>query len=250
MGVVIEILVMLILYHETVPVGDYVKFFFGQATIFQFWTPDSLRGYGCGTPNGALWTICVIIQFYFIAWFIYKLLHKKKLITWIIVFVASVAISLISYKLEGHMPTILYKLLHQTIVPYMWLFIAGSIAAEYWGRISFGIQKYFWAFLVIAGLLVYIPIPELQLGNYKLISVILFFTGWIGFAYRFPALKLPKDISYALYIYHMIAVNAFIVLGYTGTMLYALVAILVCLLLATCSTVFVGEKAGKMMRMA
>lgn len=34
-----------------------VKQYFGKLTIFQFWTPDSLRDYGVGTPNGAFWVL-------------------------------------------------------------------------------------------------------------------------------------------------------------------------------------------------
>lgn len=57
-------------------------FTIGQATIFQFWTPDFLRGYGVGCPNGALWTISIFIQFYFCVFFIYKWLNKRNIYLW------------------------------------------------------------------------------------------------------------------------------------------------------------------------
>ena len=44
----------------------FILFIFCQSSIFQFWTPNFLRGYGCGTPNGSLWTIGILIQFYII----------------------------------------------------------------------------------------------------------------------------------------------------------------------------------------
>ncbi len=56
-----SLLSITIFYDAHVPFLDYIKFAFTQGTIFQFWTPDSLRGYGCGTPNGSLWTITVIV---------------------------------------------------------------------------------------------------------------------------------------------------------------------------------------------
>ena len=56
-AVTIEIMVLLILYNQSINWGLLGVFALGQATIFQFWTPDFLRGYGCGVPNGALWTI-------------------------------------------------------------------------------------------------------------------------------------------------------------------------------------------------
>ena len=81
-AVAVEIVVLLLLYHQPIKWPQMGLFIFGQATFFQFWTPDFLRGYGCGTPNGALWTITVLIQFYFCAFFVYKWLHNRKLVVW------------------------------------------------------------------------------------------------------------------------------------------------------------------------
>ena len=39
---------------------------FGQITLFQFYTPDILRPFGVGCPNGSLWTIPVEFIFYLI----------------------------------------------------------------------------------------------------------------------------------------------------------------------------------------
>ena len=81
-AVAVEIIVLLVLYRQPINWLQLGMFTFGQATIFQFWTPDFLRGYGCGTPNGALWTIAVLIQFYFCAYYIYRWLHNKKIVVW------------------------------------------------------------------------------------------------------------------------------------------------------------------------
>ncbi len=54
LAVAVEIVVLLLLYHEPINYPQLGLFTFGQATLFQFWTPDFLRGYGCGCPNGAL----------------------------------------------------------------------------------------------------------------------------------------------------------------------------------------------------
>ena len=81
-AVAVEIVVLLLLYHQPIDWPRLGLFAIGQATIFQFWTPVFLRGYGCGCPNGALWTITVLIQFYFLAYFIYKWLKNKRLYIW------------------------------------------------------------------------------------------------------------------------------------------------------------------------
>ncbi len=81
-AVAVEIIVLLALYHQPIEWPKLSLFVIGQATIFQFWTPDFLRGYGCGCPNGALWSITVLIQFYFFAYFLYIWLNKRKLAVW------------------------------------------------------------------------------------------------------------------------------------------------------------------------
>ena len=62
-SVILELLCLIFLYDQPVPILELLAFAFGQATVFQFWKPDSLLGYGCGTPNGSLWTIPVMVTF-------------------------------------------------------------------------------------------------------------------------------------------------------------------------------------------
>lgn len=81
-AVAVEIIVLIILYKQPIDWFRLGLFAVGQSTIFQFWTPDFLRGYGCGCPNGALWTIAVLIQFYFLSSFIYKWMKNRSLVVW------------------------------------------------------------------------------------------------------------------------------------------------------------------------
>jgi len=84
MAVIVEMIVLLALYEGPYNWPQTILFVFTQSTLFQFWTPDCLRGYGCGTPNGALWTIGIIVQFYIVAYFLYKKLHAKNLKMWLV----------------------------------------------------------------------------------------------------------------------------------------------------------------------
>lgn len=83
-GIIIEIFTIIFFYKEKIQWIRLGFFMLTQGTILQFWTPEFLREYGCGTPNGSLWTICVIIQFYIVIWMIKKFLYRKKGIFWII----------------------------------------------------------------------------------------------------------------------------------------------------------------------
>lgn len=71
--------ILILLVYETKPTivegGIYaVTQFFGM----NFYTGDWLRGYGCGTPNGVLWTIPVQIQFFVLVPFLAKVLKDRS----------------------------------------------------------------------------------------------------------------------------------------------------------------------------
>lgn len=116
-AVIIEVIVVAVLYRGW-NFKQLLLFTVTQGTILQFWTPSSLRGYGVGTPNGALWTIGVIIQFYIIAWFVYKLTQKRKLTTWICGLAASFGLSMaVQFMLNNMLKTeVIGKLYNQTFV--------------------------------------------------------------------------------------------------------------------------------------
>ena len=65
-------------------ISDMCVWLFGQATVFQFYTPSTISAYGVGNPNGALWTISMEIQIYILIMIFYKLLKKQKMPVWLI----------------------------------------------------------------------------------------------------------------------------------------------------------------------
>ena len=54
--------------------------FVGQLTLFQYYTPDSLRAFGVGCPNGSLWTIPVEFVFYLLLLDLFYYLVKKSIV--------------------------------------------------------------------------------------------------------------------------------------------------------------------------
>ena len=238
-AVAVEIIVMLLLYHDW-KIKDLAAFIFGQATILQFWTPNSLRGYGCGTPNGSLWTIGIIIQFYIIIWFLYKFLHNKKLSIWIICWVGSVAISIgINRMLISFAPEVVLKLFGQTFLRYLWLFAIGCFFAEFQGKLLIHAKKFWWIFLLIS-IVLYAGGLDIDAG-YSVITSFFLFAGILGAAYCYPKLNLKNDISYGIYLYHMIVVNAMITWGMTGKVFYIFIVVLVSSLLAWTSAKIVKK---------
>lgn len=147
-AVAIELVVLLFVYHEPINWLQFSAFAFTQSTIFQFWTPDSLRGYGCGCPNGSLWTICVLIQFYFVAFYLYKFLHRKNIIRWLFTFILFLLIGICIPVLSEHIPVVVAKLLSQTILPYFWMFLVPAYIAEKKDIVLPVLIKYWWVFLI------------------------------------------------------------------------------------------------------
>jgi len=248
-AVAIEIIVLVLLYSGW-DVKRLLLFAFGQGSIFQFYTPDCLRGYGTGTPNGALWTIGVIIQFYIIVWAFHKLMEKRKAVTWIIGLAASFAISWLgtvcTYNWIG--VEILGKLYDQTFIKYFWLFYIGMLIAEYKDVILPFIIKYWFGLLVVA-FCFFLTGWDFFSGYY--LGWSLFLTcGLIGFAYRFPQLSINTDISYSLFLYHMIVVNVFVNFDWTRNWLYAILVVLIAITLSYLSTVTIGRWSDKKKKMA
>lgn len=239
-AVIFELIVLVVLYDQW-ELKSLLLFAFGQGTIFQFWTPDSLRGYGVGTPNGALWTIGVMIQFYIVIWLFFKLMRNRSIKEWLVGFVVSFCISwgfgYITESIVGN--EIVGKLYGQTFVKYFWLFYIGMFIAEFKNRVLPVLQQYWYGFLILGFIFFWTKI-DLLAGYYLGWSICLA-AGLIGFAYRFPGLSVSPDISYGLFLYHMTVVNAFVQLGLIGKWSYAVPVVALVILFAYISTLTIGK---------
>jgi len=246
LAVVVEIVVLLLLYHEPINYPQLGLFTFGQATIFQFWTPDCLRGYGCGCPNGALWTITVLIQFYFCAYFLHIWLRKGRLLTWRVVVLVSILIGWGSPYIRSFLPDIVSKLYGVSLIPYLWMFMLAAFASEKKDKVLPFLKRYWWIFIALLVLKRYVLQWDVLISSYALFDTTMLFAGIVGFAYAVPQLNIRTDISYGIYIYHMTVVNALIALGLTGQSWTLWCVIGVTCILAWISTVTIGRFSLRM----
>ena len=246
MAVIFELIVLLVLYHKPINWGQFCLFSITQGSFFQFWTPDCLRAYGCGTPNGALWTICVLIQYYMVAFFIYKFLHGRKMWIWFIVVIASVSLGCVTPLVDAQVPEIFAKLYNQTLFPYLWMFLLPSFVAERKQIFLPLLKKYWWLFVATVLVVKYTGF-DLK-ASYNVLQTTFLFFGLIGFAYIVPFLNVKTDISYGIYIYHMTFVNAFIALDFIAKTKYLLLVILMTFAISYVSTKTVGNLSQRMKR--
>ena len=246
-GVAIEIIMILLLFKETINWIQLSAFAFTQGTIFQFWTPDFLRAYGCGVPNGSLWTIGVTIQFYFIAWFLYKFLHNKNIIRWIVFVLFAFVAKAISPILPEFLPSIICKLYEQTIIAHLWLFAIGIFVSEYFEKIVPVLKKIWWILIILSYTIEHFKF-DIDIESYGYFTYTLRVLGIIGFAYLVPAIQVKKDISYGIFIYHMTVVNVMLELGVFGKLWHLLIVIAITFVLAFLSSLisdFIVKKRSK-----
>lgn len=207
----------------------------GQLTIFQFYTPDFLRSFGVGVPNGALWTIPVEIQFYFLVPFLWFAWHKwGSKIGWIIVGMSIVFYSLLKKFIPES--TLLYQLAGVTVLPYLYNFGFGMLFFMYQRRMAGWIKDKFWWWFVLYLIYVFLFFETFHLYQisympnfFGLIANLLL--AFVTISFAFSHVDLSKqllgntDLSYGIYIYQMLVINVLVELGMVKQEKYFLWAI-------------------------
>ena len=126
---------------------------------------------------------------------------------------------------------------NQAFVSYFWLFLLGAFVAEKRNMMLPALRKYWAVFLLISAVM---TVLDWDINaQYGVIGSTTLVLGLIGFAYQFPVLNIKTDISYGIYIYHMIVVNGMIALGVVGKPICLLIVIVMSCLLA-----FVSERTA------
>ena len=232
MGGLLSVITILALYREPINWSQFVLWIGIQSTVLQFWTPNFLRDFGCGTPNGSLWTIGIMIQAYIVIWFLHKLLHKGSRNRWILTMGLGIGFNIFTPFLSNFVPEIVEKLFRQTFLPYIWIFALGAMICENFDGWKEHLIRYWWIFLIASAVATF---NKFDIGTYGIIKVLCLALAVIGFSYRFPELNIKKDISYGLYIYHMIVINVMIEIGVIGNIGSILIVFIVSAILALIS---------------
>ena len=231
----------------------------GQVTIFQFYSPDFIRGFGSGALNGSLWTVTVELQFYVLIPLIYWMLaraskdHKRRTVILALLILAFILPNIIFQQLDQndeYSESLLVKLAHVSFLPWIYMFLLGILAQ----------QNFLWVHGLVRGRGVQI-VCAYAAAAYITIN----FFGWstgnkihpalfpllavtvLAVAYTRPQLGnriLHKnDISYGVYIYHMPIINVMLYYGLSSKFYYAVIAVAFTVVVATCSWFIVERPA-------
>jgi peptidoglycan/LPS O-acetylase OafA/YrhL len=185
--------------------------FLAQTTIGQAWNPEIFRGVGVGVINGSLWTITVEILFYLA---VPLIVWSEKKIKFFVFY-----ISIISFGIYAAGPLFFTKIIYRdksfydflalTPIVWGWMFGIGIISFKYWDNLRLGL-KYFPLFLVPIfitiefGTGILFGSPQNRIG---LVYFICYALLVLWAAFFIPYKKLSIDLSYGIYIWHMVVIN-------------------------------------------
>ena len=225
-----------------------------QLSFFQYYTPDILRFWGVGTPNGSLWTISVELQFYLALPLLFLATKKSK---WLLIILMGLSIISNYFISIANQDIVIIKLLQVSVLPYLYYFGIGIASFFYYEKIRKYVESkfiyWFAAYVLIIGLSSYfnfniysysVESPMSLVADFVLAFLIL------SAAYTAPQLseKFLKgnDISYGVYIYHMLVVNFFVQRGIVGDSWYLAFVYAITVIVAFLSWKLVEKPALKM----
>lgn len=219
--------------------NENIKWILAQTTVFQNYVPNDLVEYGTHHPNHVLWTIPIELAFYVFVPFFFlftKFCKINRTLFIIILFVISYTFNYSLLVLKDS-NSLLFHSLNKTILPYLFYFLLGALAYLHWDRLkNLYINKaHYWLTLYIAYTLVFgVALDSYEqmywLNGYGLLGAILLSQTILSFAYSVPSLSKKiignRDISYGLYLYHMIFINVAHHIGLINSQGFYLVLIL------------------------
>ncbi len=210
----------------------YLAWLASNFLLLPLYFPPEHRHIGVGVLNGSLWTIPVEVSFYLIvpglAW-LYKS-GRERLMWGVLAFAVLVGIALQVLLWQNNAgwfasdanPPVWFKFFIVSLLPWLPWFALGIVWYRFWDRVPQGLSWF------VASLFLYLVLsfgvadPRFEkIEAYHLLYAVplSYATVWVGhhaFAKLRDISKLG-DLSYGVYVWHMVVINAMLYLGWKDT---------------------------------
>lgn len=210
--------------------------------------PEFISAFGIGNFQANLWTMIFTVQFYIITAVIYRFMKNRRLWVWITVLMLSMAFNLAIPHLQEMLPETGRLIVSHTCLPYFYIYFAGWFIYRYRDKIVpyLSHTKILCAVCFILRAL-WCEKYGVRVGEYQdMVLVILLCMLTIGVGYSFGKIRFKFDLSYGLYLYHMIIVDIFVQTGLVGNMKYVAAVYALSLLCAVVSHYLVDDTVAKL----
>ena len=214
------------------------------------------NGFFSSYPSGVLWTLSVELSFYILLPFI--LCIKKAVIRnllLVFLFFASIIIPAIADE-NFYSASNLNKLLELICLPFLWIFIIGMVVRLYWLDIKKYLEGYGIFYILFYLIFCFIVIKFGNgLGDYKrglqistVFQIFLLALAMFSMAFSYTNFKIDRniDLSYSVYLYHMLVVQILISMGFSGALWLYLIVVVATLAIAYVSWSFIEKPALKL----
>lgn len=200
--------------------------FVTQVTFLPILIPKDFAGFGVGNPNGSLWTIAVELQFYLAIPVLFYLIRKQTRWVQNIILLVLALGSWYAGNLSKTMDSgsVWFTIYSSSLIPYLHFFIYGILLF-----INFDVLKRFfvnkgayWALAYFSFVMVFHYglhwyVAEYFPSLFSAFGMFLLSVTVVACAYTLPQMATKvlrhNDISYGLYLYHMVIINLLLTLN-------------------------------------
>jgi len=203
----------------------YAVWVVSQTTLGQAYNPSIFRDVGSGVVNGSLWTLTVEILFYLCVPVIVWTESKFRLAVpvWMSLSFAVYAIGqlVLTEKIGGGKS--IYDFIALTPLAWGWMFGFGILAVKNFGFLRPWLKFAPVMILPMMAMILWGGGGDAFFGSRDGGMGLLYFVCYVSlvmwFAFAAPYVRLPFDISYGVYVWHMPVINLLMVLTFPSAIL-------------------------------
>lgn len=206
----IGFVILLLFSNGEFPVGKAAVWTFLQGFALQY-TPGFAKEFGSGTFNGALWALFTEMQFYLLVPLFYRFMKNRKIKSWLVIGIVLIAVQIGGTELAAASHSRgLILLWKRGILAQSSFFYIGCFLYVFKDTVLNRLIKYApWLFVGYTFLYILWNIFDIgilqMLATDCLLPILILTLGYFLGQHR-----LRYDISYGIYLYHVMIINIFL----------------------------------------